>query len=75
MLNGILLTLASLLMQTIGMAFNIYISNKIGTEAIGVYQLIMSVYTFAITVATSGINLATVHIVTEQMAFRNGNWC
>ena len=51
------------------MLFNIYISNKIGTEAIGVYQLIMSIYIFAITLANSGINLATVRIVSEQAAF------
>jgi len=56
-------------MQTIGMSFNVYISNKIGTEAIGVYGLIMSVYMFAITLANSGIHLATLRIVSEQSAF------
>ncbi len=61
-------------MQTIGMFFNVYISNKIGTEAIGVFQLIMSVYMFTITLANSGINLATVRIVSEQAAFRDANW-
>ena len=61
-------------MRTIGMFFNVYISNKIGTEAIGIYQLIMSVYMFAITLANSGINLATTRIVSEQQAFRYGKW-
>lgn len=69
LLNGILLTAASLVMQSIGMFFNVYISNKIGTEAVGIYGLIMSVYMFAITLANSGINLATVRIVSEQAAF------
>jgi len=73
LLHGILLTITALVMRTIGMFFNIYISNKIGTEAIGIYQLIMSVYMFAITIANSGINLATTRIVSEQEAFRNGN--
>lgn len=67
--NGILLTITALVMRTIGMFFNIYISNKIGTEAIGVYQLLMSVYMLAITIANSGINLATTRIVSEQEAF------
>lgn len=74
LLNGILLTVTALVMRTIGMFFNVYISNKIGTEAIGIYQLIMSVYMFAITLANSGINLATTRIVSEQQAYRYENW-
>lgn len=56
-------------MRSIAMFFNIYISNKIGTEAIGIYQLIMSVYLFSTTLANSGIHLATTRIVSEQEAF------
>lgn len=67
--NGILLTITALVMKAIGMFFGVYISNKIGTEAVGIYQLIMSVYMFAITLANSGINLATTRIVSEQDAF------
>lgn len=74
LLNGILLTVTSFVMRAITMSFNVYISNRIGTEAVGIYQLIMSVYLFAITIANSGINLATTRIVSEQDAFRNGFW-
>ena len=48
-----ILTLTSLLMRTISMFFGIYISKKIGTQAVGVFGLIMSVYMFFITLATS----------------------
>lgn len=51
------------------MFFNVYISNKIGTEAIGVFQLIMSIYMLFITLGSSGINLATTRIISEQMAY------
>lgn len=51
------------------MSFNVYISNKIGTEAVGVFQLIMSIYMFFITFACSGINLATTNIISEQLAY------
>lgn len=51
--NGIILTATSLLMRTVGMFFGIYISKKIGTEALGVFGLVMSVYMFFITIATS----------------------
>lgn len=69
LLNGILLTITGLIMRSIGMFFNVYLSNKIGSEAIGVYQLMMSVYLFATVLANSGIHLATTRIVSEQEAF------
>lgn len=68
LINGIILTLSTLLMRGIGLIFNIYISNKVGTEAIGIFSLIMSIYTFAITIATSGIGIACTYIVSEQFA-------
>lgn len=52
-LNGIMLTATSFLMRTVGMFFSIYISKKIGTETLGTFGLIMSVYMFFITLATS----------------------
>lgn len=58
-------------MKSIGMAFNIYISNKIGSEAVGVFSLVMSVYLFAVTLATSGLSLACTCIVSEEFAKKN----
>lgn len=50
------------------MVFNIYISNKIGAEAIGLFSLVMSIYLFFVTIATSGLNLACTYLVAEQFA-------
>ena len=58
-------------MKSIGMLFNLYISNKIGAEAVGVFSLVMSVYIFAITLATSGLSLACTCIVSEEFAQKN----
>lgn len=58
-------------MKSIGMLFNLYISNKIGSEAVGIFSLVMSVYILAITIATSGLNLACTCIVSEQFAHKN----
>ena len=68
--NTIILSISSLVMNIIGMGFNVYISNKIGTEALGVYQLIISIYTFAITLATSGISIAVTHLVSKKLALK-----
>ena len=65
--NGIIMTSTSLVMSSIGVWFSVYISNRIGSEAMGTYQLIMSVYSFAITLATSGISFATTRLVSEEM--------
>lgn len=66
--NGIILTTTSLLLQSVGVIFNVYISNKIGSEAVGVYQLVMSVYVFVTTMAMSGINFACMRVVSEELA-------
>ena len=58
-------------MRTVGVSFSVYISNKIGAEAVGVFGLIMSVYMFAVTFATSGINITCVRIVSEELAYCN----
>lgn len=67
-LNGSILTLSSLLLRTIGVSFNVYISNAVGAEAIGLFTLISTVYSFGITFATSGISLATTRLVSSVMA-------
>ena len=65
-LNGLLITGVSLLMRSVSVSFNVYISNRIGAVAMGVFTLISTVYGFAITVATSGIGFATTRIVAES---------
>ena len=70
-INSIILTSSSFLIRTIGMYYNVYISNKIGAEAVGLFQIVMSVYLFAITLASSGINLASTKIVTEEITKSN----
>ena len=70
-INGVILTITSLALRGIGLIFNIYVANKVGSEAIGIFSLIMSVYSFAITVATSGIWIACTCIVSEEFAKKN----
>lgn len=70
-INGIILTITAFVMKSIGMVFNLYVSNKIGSEAVGVFSLVMSVYIFAVTLATSGLNVACTCIVSEQFAKKN----
>lgn len=75
LINGTILTITNVVMRSISMVFGIYTSNKIGTEAVGVFGLIMSVYLLAITLATSGLNLACTTLVSKHFSkndFSNG---
>ena len=53
LLNSILMVGSTFALQVIRLVFNIYISNKIDKEALGIFQLIMTVYLFGITLAAS----------------------
>lgn len=69
--NTLILIITSLIFRVIDIYFTAYISQKIGAEMLGLYQLIMSVYLFGITLATSGINLTVTRIVSEELAIGN----
>ena len=64
--NTFILTLTSILIRIIDMFFSVYIANKIGSEGSGLFELIMSIYLFASTIANSGISLAATRIVAEE---------
>ncbi|MBR2019526.1 MAG: polysaccharide biosynthesis C-terminal domain-containing protein [Clostridia bacterium] len=65
--NASLLTAASLLMRTVGVWFQVYVSNRAGAEAMGLFSLISGVYGFALTLATSGIQLGVTRVITEAI--------
>ena len=69
--NTSILIITSLIFRGIDIYFTAYISQKIGSEYVGIYQLVMSVYLFGITLATSGINLAVTRIISEELAINN----
>lgn len=71
LLNGTILTLTSLFIKFSTLFFNVYISNKIDQETLGLFNLIMSIYLFFITVSTSGLNVGVTVIVSEKLALKN----
>ncbi len=69
--NTSILIVTSLIFRAIDIYFTAYIASKIGSENVGIYQLVMSVYLFGITLATSGINLAVTRVISEELALDN----
>lgn len=72
-LNTTVLTLSGFLMRTIAVSFNVYLTNRIGTAGIGLFQLIMSVYALAVTFASSGIRLGATRLVTDSLCLKEAS--
>ncbi len=66
--NAMLLTVAALLMRTVGVAFQVRVSNLAGAETMGLYSLMSGVYGFALTLGTSGIHLGVTRVVAETVS-------
>ncbi len=65
--NGLLITAVSLLIRSISVSFNVYISNRIGAVAMGLFTLITTVYAFSVTLATSGIGFASTKLIADAL--------
>lgn len=65
--NVLLLTLTALLMRSVSLSFNLYLKNKLGTDGVGLFSLIMNLFSFAVTLATSGVSLLATRLVSEAL--------
>ncbi len=65
--NALLLIGVNLFMRTVGMSFNVYLSNRAGGEVMGLYSLLFGVYGLALTLGCAGVNLGTTRLVAEAM--------
>ena len=63
--NATFLSAAALLMRTVGVSFQVYVSNRAGAEAMGLFSLLTGVYGFALTLATSGLHLGVTRLVVD----------
>ncbi len=73
MWNTIILTAASVLMRLLSMSFQVYLTQRIGAEGIGLFELLMSVYGLATALAISGVRLSTTRLVLELSAQGRGS--
>ncbi len=67
LINTIILSLASLFLNILGIVFKIYLVSQMGEEGMGVYQLILSIYSFGATIAASGLSFT---VPATSSAFR-----
>ena len=73
LVNALILSGCTWLLRTVGVAFNAFCVDRVGAEGMGLFSLVMSVYTFAVTFATSGVNLAATRLVALHVGRGEGN--
>lgn len=70
--SGALMTLSALVIRAVAVSFNVFIAEKVGAEGMGLFQLVTSVYSPALTLATAGVYLCSSRLVAEELSERRG---
>ena len=71
MKNGAIMAATALLIRIIAMFSGIYLSDTIGSEGMGLYRLILSVYFFFASAVSTGFSLTTTRLVTDFLSLGN----
>ena len=66
-----ILTIAGMLSRVIGFFYRIFLSQTIGAEGVGIYQLIFPVYTLMHSLTASGIQTAISRFVSSKTALKD----
>jgi stage V sporulation protein B len=65
----------ALVLQGLGLLLNIILTNTLGTVAVGIMTLIMTVFGFIIVLANGNIFISTNRFVSEEIGADNRNFC
>ena len=66
--NAALLTGSDVVLRLAGMALRIWLANELGGEGMGLYQLVLAVYSLFVTLATAGVSVAATRLMTEELS-------
>lgn len=69
--GAVILTIAGLITKVLGFIYRIYMSNLIGSEGMGIFQLIFPIYMICYTICCSGLFTAISKLIAEQKAKAN----
>ncbi len=66
--GALILTAASVITRILGFVYRIYMSNVMGAEGMGLYQLILPIYTLAWSIACSGFTTTVSKLTAQELA-------
>jgi stage V sporulation protein B len=64
--NAAVLTVTGFLVKAIGFVYRVFIANSIGSEGLGLYQLVVPIYSLLVLVLSSGVSIAVSRFVAEE---------
>ncbi len=65
--NTVVLTLSGIIMRCVGLSYQVWLAGRIGSDGIGLFQLIASVNALCATFAISGIRFTSTRLVSEEL--------
>ncbi|MDN5378548.1 MAG: stage sporulation protein [Clostridiales bacterium] len=71
--DTVTLTAVSIFLQAMSLLLNIFITKKLGSQAMGIASLIYSFYAFIITLSNGNVFTATSRFVSEEIGKKSGN--
>lgn len=66
--GALILMLSGFIVRIMGFVYRIYLSNLIGAEGMGLFQLIFPLYSLVILTLTAGISISVSRMVAEELA-------
>lgn len=66
--NAAIMTATGTILRLLGIFFKVFVAAKIGSEGMGLYQLVFSVYVLASTFAASGITVAVTRLCANEIS-------
>ncbi len=69
--NTIIMTAVNMIMRSVSVGFNAYLTSRIGSQGIGLFQLVMTVYSLAVTFSCAGMRLASMRMTVESASERS----
>ena len=66
--NAALLTGSGLVLRLLGMGLRVIVAASLGSEGMGLYQLVLAVYSLFVTLATAGVSVAATRLMAEELA-------
>lgn len=69
--DTVIMTAVNLIIRSAAVGFNAYLTSKIGSQGIGLFQLVMTVYSLAVTFSCAGMRLAGTRMTVKSASERS----
>ena len=66
--NAALLTGSDVVLRLAGLGLRIWLANELGGEGMGLYQMVLAVYSLFVTLATAGVSVSATRLMAEELS-------